>query len=181
MVASRNVWSIALVAIGALGMFIAAPTARAYPPAAPATKGTPSAGGTASASPYEAQIAALHETRTLLENANHDYKGHRGAAVKLIGTAIHALHPHSSGSTQAKGNAAKGTTGSAKTGTTQHTSNKPAVTEAQAASDAQLRQAATQLAAIHSQLAAASGTGPTTAAAAIQKAIQELQAALTVK
>src|SRR5262245_49808902 len=62
------------------------------------------AAGNGSASPFAAQVAALHTARDLLVNADHDYKGHRAEAVKLVTAAIHALHPH-----HAKGAAAKGT------------------------------------------------------------------------
>jgi len=41
-------------------------------------------------------VNELVQTRHLLQLANHDYKGHRAAAVADIGKAIHALHPTTS-------------------------------------------------------------------------------------
>jgi hypothetical protein len=36
-------------------------------------------------------LQTLHNTRVILENADHDYGGHRAAAVKAIGAAHHQL------------------------------------------------------------------------------------------
>jgi hypothetical protein len=54
--------------------------------------------------------------------------------------------------------------------------------EPQAVSDAQLKQATTALATVQTQLAGAQGnTAAATAAAAVGKAVQELQTALSIK
>jgi hypothetical protein len=36
-------------------------------------------------------LAVLHQTRVMLEQADHDYGGHRAAAVKAVGAAHHEL------------------------------------------------------------------------------------------
>src|SRR5438552_3361668 len=54
---------------------------------------------------FSKEVAELRATKALLERADHDYKGHRAAAVKEITVAIHALEP-SHPSAEAK--AAKG-------------------------------------------------------------------------
>jgi hypothetical protein len=179
---SRVGWSLSFVVAVLFVSLSASSSARAFPPASSGAKTVPTAGGTSSTSPFEAQIEALRATRTILENADHDYKGHRAAAVKLVNTAIHALHPHH---TAAASNAAnKGTKAApsvTKNGASTPKASRPAMVEAQAASDAQLKQAAGQLAVIQAQLAGASGAGAATAVAALQKAVQELQIAVSIK
>ena len=39
-------------------------------------------------------VAQLHQVVQVLNGANHDYDGHRAAAVHEVHKAIHALHPH---------------------------------------------------------------------------------------
>jgi hypothetical protein len=110
-------------------------------------------------SPFAAEVGELHKVKALLEKADHDYKGHRAAAVKELTAAIHDLaagahqHPHA--------NPGKG--------------NK----ETQALSDAQLKEAVEQLRTVHKQLSAAGA--PATAAAAVERAIKELHRALEIR
>jgi hypothetical protein len=151
----------------AIATAIAAGAAFAAPPA--------TGNGTGSANPYATQIAELRATRALLEQADHDYKGHRAAAVKLITAAIHALHPPKPAAAQNRARAGTGT----KPGTTQ-AAKKTGGNEPQAVSDNQLKQALASLTVIQGQLAAGSGNAAT-AAAAVQKAAQELQIALSIK
>jgi hypothetical protein len=131
----------------------------------------------AAPSPYATQIAALRTARKLLESADHDYDGHRAAAVKLVSAAIHALRPPSSTGAHAKGNAAKGAARAAIAN--QQQQQAPRMT--QAASDGQLKMAMGQIAAVATQLSKASGTAPGAAVTELQKAVQELQTALSIK
>jgi hypothetical protein len=137
-------------------------------------------GAGTTASPYAAQVAALRQTRALLAQANHDYKGHRAAAVKEITAAIHALQPPRTTVAAPKRGPGKGGTPGPKTPGAK-TGGKTGGNEPQAVSDAQLQQAITQLTTIQSQLASQTGTGPAAASAAVQKAVQELKTALTIK
>ncbi len=111
--------------------------------------------------PYAAQITALRTTAKLLQQADHDYKGHRAAAVHEIHVAIHSLQPVGK-----KPVAPKGGTGAGKGGK-----------EPQNVSDAQLAQAIVQLKAIAPQLANA----PPAALTAVQTAVSQLEIALTIK
>jgi hypothetical protein len=100
----------------------------------------------------------------LLERADHDYKGHRARAVHEITAAIHAVEgrPHHARRLPhiPKPHA-----------------HRPARTEPQAVSDAQLRQAIQQLAAVEAQL----GTLHPKARAAIAAAVRELHTALRIR
>jgi hypothetical protein len=147
---------------------VAAASAPAVPPAKSST-----AGGTGNAQPYAAQVAALRAARLLLEQADHDYKGHRANAVKLVTAAIHALHPPKANAT-GKAHAAK--SGAAQTGAKTGGNTIP-----QAVSDAQLKQAMGQITAVQGQLTGAQGAAPAAAVTALQKAVQELQTALSIK
>jgi hypothetical protein len=115
------------------------------------------------ASPYAKQIYELHDVKVLLERADHDYKGHRAAAVKLISAAIHSLqmgyahvkHP----SQNVKGGG-----------------------EPQALSDKQLQEAKDKLAAIQKQLSATQADMAVQSAANdLNMAVAELTVALTIK
>jgi hypothetical protein len=128
------------------------------------------------ASPYATQIAAMRQARTLLETADHDYNGHRHNAVKLVSAAIHALQPPSTNTTHAKGTATKAASGTAKAQAATKGGNMT-----QAASDAQLKVAMGQIVVIQAQLSKATGTAPAAAVAELQKAVQELQTALSIK
>ena len=115
------------------------------------------------ASPYAKQIYELHDVKVLLERADHDYKGHRAAAVKVITSAIHSLqagYAHVS-----------------------HPSQKVrGGGEPQALSDMQLNEAINQLKTIQKQLSAAQGDKAVQAAAVdLNTAVSELQIALTIK
>jgi hypothetical protein len=112
-------------------------------------------------SPFAVEISELHKIKALLERADHDYKGHRAAAVKDITAAIRDLtrgarhhHPH----------AMPGKGGN----------NEP-----QALSDAQLKEAIEQLRTVHKQLAVVGG--PADAANAVERAIKELRIALEIR
>jgi hypothetical protein len=112
-------------------------------------------------SPFAVEIGELHRIKVLLEKADHDYKGHRAAAVKEITAAIHDLaagtHHHHPHAMPGKGG-----------------NNEP-----QALSDAQLREAVQQLRTVHKQLAAAGA--PARAATAVERAVKELDRALEIK
>jgi hypothetical protein len=123
--------------------------------------------GTApAASPYAAVVKELHATAHLLNQADHDYKGHRAKAVHEIHLAIHILHP---GTHKHTGTTNKSTTNNGATGTPK---------EPQAVSDAQLKQALQQLKSIHSQL---NNNAPPQAIAAVRAAIHQLHVALEIK
>jgi hypothetical protein len=175
MTPSRIRYGLALVAVLFLAMAIM--PAEAAAPAAAAAQ----AAKAATASPFAAQVAALHQARELLVNADHDYKGHRAEAVKLVTAAIHELHPHHAKGAHAKGGAGKGAAkahAGAKQGAGKGTGN----TMPQEVSDGHLKQAMSQIAAVQTQLAGAGGQGPAAAAAtALGKAVQELQTALSIK
>lgn len=109
-------------------------------------------------SAYASQVAQLHATAHLLNQADHDYQGHRAKAVHEIHQAIHALHP---GPHKRHPHAPK------KTG-----NNEP-----QSVSDAQLNQAIAQLKTVQGQLSGA----PPHALTAIQSSIQQLETALKIK
>jgi hypothetical protein len=158
--------SIVVALAGLLALVAGTTPARAFPPGAKAAA--------ASSSPYAAQINALKAARTLLHDADHDYNGHRAEAVKLVTAAIHALAPPQTTTTHAKGNAAKAGAG-------QQTAKTTGNTVSQAVSDGMLKQAMTAIATVQTQLAGAGTGAPATAAAALQKAVQELQVALQIK
>jgi hypothetical protein len=127
--------------------------------------------------------AELHATRTLLQNADHDYQGHRAMAVHHVGKAIHVLGGHHHHT---------------QTGSTNKPTATPAVVNPQAAaqagnvqgvknplpqevSDAHLKQALQQLQTIQQQLANSTGKNHGQAAGELQNAIAELNTALKIK
>lgn len=117
-------------------------------------------------------VLELHATKALLEKADHDYEGHRAAAVHHITQAIHELSGAHHGGTHAAGaphHAGGKHPHPGKGGQKGH--------EPQAVSDAQLRVALQQLAAIHAQL----GGAHPKASGNIQAAIVELNVALKIK
>jgi hypothetical protein len=105
----------------------------------------------------EAAVKQLHEIKLLLESADHDYKGHRVAAIREINAAIRDLGGH-----------AKGTGGGG---------NR----EPQTLSDEQLKTAVADLAAIEKNLGASTHPQAATAAAAVAAAIKELNIALMIR
>lgn len=116
-------------------------------------------------------LKELHETRALLETADHDYQGHRAKAVAQVTAAIHTLggkrhHTHAS-TPPAAGAGVKG---------------KNRKREDQATSDSQLRQALQQLQIVGKQLRSiAADKHAAKAEASVGKAIGELTIALTIK
>jgi hypothetical protein len=112
-------------------------------------------------SPFAVEISELHKIKVLLERADHDYKGHRAAAVKDITAAIHDL---TRGAPHHQPHAMPGKGGN---------------NETQALSDAQLKEAIEQLRVVHKQLSVAGG--PADAANAVERAIKELRIALEIR
>jgi hypothetical protein len=113
--------------------------------------------------PNAQAIEQLKQTRALLHKADHDYKGNRVKAIHEITKGIHALEgtnarhrPHPVKSGKSGG-------------------------EPQSVSDAQLKQAITQLQAVQSQLGISTSGNVGVANAAISRAIQDLQTALSIK
>lgn len=107
-------------------------------------------------------IKELERVRSQLNKADHDYKGHRAAAVHQVTHAIHLLqhgkhHP----------NPGQHFTGG------HHK-------EPQAKSDAQLRQAIQELDVIARQLQSTNGQHHAKAIAAVHRAVQDLHQALKV-
>jgi hypothetical protein len=144
--------AVGLLAAGAL-LFNGVPRAGA----APTTTG-----------PNAALVAQLRATRALLHQADHDYKGHRVKAMHEITEAIHALHPPSAKHKKTQPQVAVKKSG-------------PGGNEPQAVSDAQLRQAITQLQGVQGQLGSATTGNVAAASAAVTRAIQELKIALSIK
>jgi hypothetical protein len=161
-------------------------------------------GGTANAS----VIQSLQSVKMILEKADHDYQGHRAKAVMEVSAATRALEHHAAANNAANpnqpggsvrpgistngqqpktspkqnptGNAGSSSAQTPKTPTGQNSSGTTPK-EPQPESDNQLRQALQQLKAIEGQLKGEQGGGRARAAACVQKAIQELDAALTVR
>jgi hypothetical protein len=114
-----------------------------------------------------AYVTQLHAVIKTLNEADHDYDGHRAKAVHLTHKAIHILHPHHKPPQP-------GTT----TTTVKPAVKAPPTKEAQAISDAQLTNAMNALAKLQPQLATA---GHTKASAEVLEAIAELKVALSIK
>ncbi len=114
-------------------------------------------------SPFVPQITALEAANALLARADHDYKGHRVKAMRQVHGAIHALKV----GTKAPKNPFKGPKGNG---------NLP-----QAESDALLRKAMQQIAAVQTQLAGVQAPRATAAAADLAVAVTELQTALKIR
>jgi hypothetical protein len=113
-------------------------------------------------------IAQLKSARALMHKANHNYKGHRAKAMHQTTQAIHAL-----------GGGGKKKDPAAPPKVTPPTGKR--TPEAQAISDAQLRQAQTDLKAILTTLnSLPAGAGRAKAINHIKKAIADLDTALKV-
>ncbi len=110
-------------------------------------------------------IAALRAAHRLLANADHDYYGHRARAAEEVHKALKDLGFRHHSTTATTGSVPKKT-------------SQPAVHEAQAASDVQLRQAQGILQGVATQLNA---TRHPKATANIQAAIREINTALSLK
>lgn len=136
--------------LAVLGLaLVVTPASAKFPPVKGASKAANSSG----------TVTSLHEAKTLLDTAIHDYDGHRAKAVEEVRHALHELAPHHKGTAKAgaKGGQANTTPG-----------------ENQAQSDTQLKQA----------LKILSSLGETPSAKAnghIQTAITELNTALKIK
>lgn len=151
----RNIkWQVATVAVLALGLVLTPVANASFLPtkvktAKPATP----------AQNHGELLTALHQAKTLLDTAIHDYDGHRAKAVGEVHHAIHELSQHH------KGTAPK----AAATATT-----TPVETQAQ--SDMQLKQALQILSEV-------GGNIPKThkAVGHVQTAIEELNVALKIK
>jgi hypothetical protein len=142
------------------GLFLVEGAARvsAFPPATSAT------------SPKKTVVTQLRATRTLLQQADHDYQGHRAKAVHEITLAIHALVPPKK--TRPRPAGIKPAPGIARPDRNN---------ESQAVSDTQLKQAMQQLNTLQPQITSLTSGNVTAASAAVTKAIQELQTALQIK
>lgn len=129
------------------------------------TAGAPAA--PQNSSPFAAQVAQLHAIHGLLQQAKHDYKGHRARAVKHISQAIHELHPVAHKNHHPQQMHARGAV--------------KAVHEAQPVSDGQLQKALVALVQVQSQLAGTADPRAARASAVLTRAIREVQTALTIK
>jgi hypothetical protein len=111
-------------------------------------------------------LQGLHQTRTLLHMANHDYDGYRAKAVHQVTKAIHTLDPPHPRTTAPKKPAAP---------------PLPRPNEPQAVSDAQLKQAIGQLNVILNQLGSLPGDAhAATAMAHVRSAVADLNVALKI-
>jgi hypothetical protein len=143
-------------------------------------------------------IATLHIAKQLLEGANHDYNGHRARAMHEIHEAIQELGHHNQNQSSQAGNGGQGsgqTLGmkhstssgghsahagghsSLRQGHSNQNSQGTGSQLSQAESDAQLGAAHQLLVAVQGQMAGKHAG----AAAHVQVAVQEVQAALQVK
>ena len=151
-----------ILAIPSLGLAVA--SAAAANSSVPAKSNT----GKATAAPAaNATVTTLHQAKTLLDTAIHDYDGHRAKAVEEIHHAIKALTPHHTHKAPAA-NGTKTNGGAGKQTTT------PGETQAQ--SDAQLKQALELLNGLN-----ANQISNAKAATHLQTAITELNTALKIK
>jgi hypothetical protein len=132
------------------------------------TKANSGKASTATTGTTSEVVTGLHQAKTLLDTAIHDYDGHRGKAVSELHHAIHELTPHTQhkATGAAKGNAAKGNAAKGAKETTTPGEN-------QAQSDAQLKQAL--------QLLSGLEVSNAKAATHIKNAIGELNVALKIK
>jgi hypothetical protein len=140
---------------------------------------------------HAALIGELQQAATLLEQAIHDYDGHRAAALHGVHQAMHALkhdmhHHNKTGATVKQPKPANPTTGGTAAAPQQQTANKPKNTnankETQAASDAQLKQAMTGLQSVLNQLGSLpQGPKHVHAEEHVKKAIHHLHTALEIK
>jgi hypothetical protein len=107
-------------------------------------------------------VGELHQTRVLLQQANHDYDGYRAKAVHDLGQAMRALDPNHKHKLPPSSN--------------------PGAGEDQRFSDAQLNQAGKQVQIIMSQLATGAATPQTTSAMQhMQNALGHLSTALKIR
>lgn len=123
-------------------------------------------------------VQGLHQTKALLNAANHDYEGFRAKAVHEVTKAIHALDPPNVRTAPKK---AAQITPAPPAGQAAPAVKPAAVKEAQAASDKQLQQAIQQLKMLLGQLEALPAS-PRAAIAVghVRGAIHELHTALKI-
>jgi hypothetical protein len=132
----------------------------------------PPAGGTAKHAGHKdgAELESLRQAHRLLVEADHDYDGHRARAAEEVHKAIKEL--------EGKHHAKKAQAGVAPVVASKPAAPKePAVHEAQANSDAQLRQAQTILQGVHGSLISRHHK----AAPNVATAIAEINTALKIK
>jgi hypothetical protein len=112
-------------------------------------------------------VQELHQTKMLLNAADHDYDGFRAKAAHQVTRAIHALVPPHPRTTPK---------------TTPPVAPGQRVREPQAVSDKQLQQAIQQLQVVLNQLGSLPGDARAGAATVhVRSAIQDLQTALKIK
>jgi hypothetical protein len=150
------VLQVAAVAALSVGLF-AVPASAANPPATKAAKATTTTSST---------LTALHQAKTLLDTAIHDYDGHRAKAVEEVHHAIKELSPHHNGVGHKGAKTAAAATGAKQTTT-------PGETQQQ--SDAQLKQALEILSGLHQN------QGNAKVGTHLTNAITELNTALKIK
>jgi hypothetical protein len=125
-------------------------------------------------------IAELHQAKKLLDTAIHDYDGHRAKAAHLVHSAIKELEEHHKAHATQPGAPAAPAAKAANPAAP--AAPKAEVTAAdQAASDAQLKQAATLIQNVHSILANSSQSHHVNAATHLREAHGELKVALSIK
>ena len=173
-------WRVAAGAIfGIASLCLAAPFAAAnqrigiaphphVPKGSAVSRSTQKRNGTLTAANKNAVISTLRQAHALLTIANHDYAGHRAKAAESISQAIRELgggHHHAHSTTiGAAHHVAAGVAGGGK------------AHEAQASSDAQLKQAGQLLVGLQGHV-----PNKHKAAAHVQHAINELNLALNVR
>jgi hypothetical protein len=108
-------------------------------------------------------ISELEHSRALLEEADHDYDGHRAKAVGDITAAIHALKPHHESKPSEK-----------------KARPEKDPKEPQAVSDAQLKKALAELETVHHQLKESKAEHHAKASEDVGKAIAQLHTALKI-
>ena len=127
----------------------------------------------------------LMMTRALLQRGDHDYGGHRSRAVHDIGLALRALGHGGNGTNSMGGmngmNGMSGANGVRPGGNRAGTGANGAHREPQAMSDGQLRQAIQNLNTINNQLSSANNARVAQARVPVQRAITELNTALTIR
>ena len=124
----------------------------------------------------------LRGTRHLLQQGDHDYKGHRARAVAAIDVALRSMGQHvgnNGGGFNGNGNGAGRMAGGANRANGVGGNN--AMREPQAKSDAQLRLALRRLSTIHSQMGSMTNGQQGQAGLAVQRAMHELNTALAIR
>jgi hypothetical protein len=150
-----------------LGLVLTSNATAGNPPAKTPPNKTSNTGNTGQvAAEY---LTALHQAKTLLDTAIHDYDGHRAKAVGEIKHAIHLLTPKTAAKTT------PAVVQEEKAATTAPTTPTPGETQAQ--SDKQLKEALQILSEIGGQFP----KNHPKAAGHVETAIEELNIALKIK